>query len=252
MKKGDIKSERVGEIGYNKYGTKMKIIEYNGVNDIIVEFQDEHKCRLKSYYSNFKKGVLINPYDKMTQGVGYLGEGQYNSKNTKAYNFWFSIITRGYSKDYKNKKPTYKDVTVCEEWHNFQNFAKWCDENYYEIEGETMAIDKDILYKGNKIYCPEKCIFAPFSINSLFTKRQNCRGDYPIGVCKNNEGKFASSCHYKGRTKNLGLFNTPEEAFYAYKQFKENYIKEVADEYKDKIPQKLYEAMYRYEVEITD
>ena len=54
-----------------------------------------------------------------------------------------------------------------------------------------MAIDKDILYKGNKIYCPEKCIFVPFSINSLFTKRQNRRGDYPIGVCKNNEGQSA-------------------------------------------------------------
>ena len=33
---------------------------------------------------------------------------------------------------------------------------------------------------------------------------------------------------------------------------KEKYIKEVADEYKDKIPQKLYEALYAYKVEITD
>lgn len=39
---------------------------------------------------------------------------------------------------------------------------------------------------------------------------------------------------------------------YKNKEFKENYIKEVANEYKDKIPQKLYEAMYRYKVEIDD
>ena len=44
----------------------------------------------------------------------------------------------------------------------------------------------------------------------------------------------------------------PEEAFRAYKQFKEDYIKQVADEYKDKIPQKLYDAMYNYKVDITD
>ena len=37
-----------------------------------------------------------------------------------------------------------------------------------------------------------------------------------------------------------------------YKQFKENYIKQVADEYKDLIPEKLYNAMYEYEVEIED
>ena len=48
------------------------------------------------------------------------------------------------------------------------------------------------------------------------------------------------------------MFDTPEEAFQTYKEFKENYIKQVADEYKDKIPEKLYEAMINYKIEITD
>lgn len=33
------------------------------------------------------------------------------------------ILERGYSKLWKEKHPTYEDVYVCEEWHNFQNFA---------------------------------------------------------------------------------------------------------------------------------
>ena len=33
---------------------------------------------------------------------------------------------------------------------------------------------------------------------------------------------------------------------------KENEIKLTADQYKDKIPKKLYNAMYNYKVEITD
>ena len=40
--------------------------------------------------------------------------------------------------------------------------------------------------------------------------------------------------------------------FYKYKEFKEDYIKKVAEEYKDVIPQNLYNAMYNYVVEITD
>jgi hypothetical protein len=49
------------------------------------------------------------------------------------------------------------------------------------------------------------------------------------------------------------LYDTPHDAFYlGYKPFKENYIKQKADEYKDQIPIKLYDALYRYEVEITD
>ena len=37
-----------------------------------------------------------------------------------------------------------------------------------------------------------------------------------------------------------------------YKDYKERVIKQVADEYKPYIPKELYEAMYRYEVEIDD
>ena len=56
--------------------------------------------------------------------------------------------------------------------------------------------------------------------------------------------------------KLLGTFKTNqvEEAFQCYKQFKEKVIKQVADDYYSKglIPKELYDAMYRYEVEITD
>ena len=52
--------------------------------------------------------------------------------------------------------------------------------------------------------------------------------------------------------KHLGLFDTANEAFEVYKQAKEDYIKEVADEYKDIIPFELYKAMYDYKVDVDD
>ena len=48
------------------------------------------------------------------------------------------------------------------------------------------------------------------------------------------------------------MYKTPEQAFQVYKKFKESYIKLIADEYKDKIPKILYDAMYNWKVEITD
>lgn len=124
----------------------------------------------------------------------------------------------------------------------------------YEINGETMYLDKDILVKENKIYSPETCVFVPQNINKLFTKRQNDRGKYPIGVSFDKKlNEFRSYCSYgNGNIEYLNLFNTPEEAFQVYKEFKENYIKQIADEYKDKIPKKLYEAMYAWKVDIDD
>lgn len=167
------------------------------------------------------------------------------------------MLKRCYSDECQKKHPTYKDCTVCEEWHNYSDFKEWFDNNYYEIEGERMALDKDILVKGNKIYSPNTCVFVPQNINTLFIKSNKTRGKYPIGVYfRKDKNKYQAQCRivYNGKTQQefLGLYNTIEDAFKVYKQFKENCIKQVADEYKDKIPNNLYEAMYNYKVEITD
>jgi hypothetical protein len=144
---------------------------------------------------------------------------------------------------------------VCEDWLNFQNFASWYDENYYEIDGEKMQLDKDILIKGNKVYSSNTCVFTPKRINNLFTKRDFDRGKLPIGVCidKQNSKKYmAQSNGIDGKRKTLGYFDKPLEAFNTYKVFKEKLIKQIAESYKGRIPNNLYESMIRYEVEITD
>ena len=121
-----------------------------------------------------------------------------------------------------------------------------------------MCLDKDILVKGNKVYSPETCIFVPKTINSLFTKRQNDRGESVIGTSLTQNGKYRAYCSLinpktgKSKYEHLGCYETQEKAFEVYKYYKERNIKEVADYYKDKIPQKLYDALYNYEVEITD
>ena len=249
---------RIGEINYNNFGSKMKIVEYAYCDDIYVEFQDEYKTKVHTKYCHFKKGNVGNPYDKTAYDVGYLGIGKYSSKEHKnAYETWIKMLRRCYDPYCINKQLTYKDCFVCEEWHNFQNFAKWYYENYYEIEGQRMELDKDILFKGNKIYSPQTCIFAPQRINLLFTKSNKTRGECLIGMCWHKRDKiFEVHCNIYDENVSkkiyLGRFDKPFQAFTTYKNFKENYIKQVADEYKDLIPQKLYEAMYNYEVEIND
>lgn len=55
---------------------------------------------------------------------------------------------------------------------------------------------------------------------------------------------------------NIGTFDTPEEAFIAYKRTKKARIREVVDSYYSKIPEPMYSrlrvAAYNYQVEITD
>lgn len=251
------KEDAIGTINYNNFGSKIIIIDYRKYNDIDVYFPEYSWTKEHVQYINFINGRVKCPYERTVFNIGYVGEGKYNislnGKHTKCYNIWNRMLSRCYDSKYIQKHPTYEQCEVCEEWHNFQNFAQWFENNYYEIDKQVMNLDKDILIKHNKVYSPETCVFVPQNINKLFTKRDNNRGSFPVGVSYNKrDKKYKSYCNMNKKQNFLGYYDTPEEAFQAYKQFKENYIKQVADEYKDSIPEKLYNAMYEYEVEIED
>lgn len=254
------KNERLGEINISNEGYEMKIIEYKDANHIIIKFQDKHNAKVSTKYSHFKNGQVKNPYHPSACGIAYYGQGKYKSrgedgKKTKAYITWIHMIKRCYDPYFINKNLTYIDCYVCDEWLNFQNFAEWFYKHYYEVSNEIMQLDKDILIKGNKIYSPKTCLIVPQRINDLFVKQQRKRGEYPIGVNPNKINNcLVVQCQTLEKSEYLGCFplDKPFQAFIAYKNYKENYIKQVADEYKDLIPQKLYEALYRYKVEIND
>ena len=255
------KNDRTGEHFINKKelgGYEFIIIKYNNNKKVFVQFQDEYKAIVPTNYQACKNGSVKNPYHPSVYGVGYLGQGEYkakiNGKRTEYYKYWQGMLQRCYDNKCKNKEQTYKDCFANEETYCLQNWGRWFEDNYYEVEGETLQLDKDILVKGNKEYRFDRMIFVPQRINLLFIKRDSERGDCPIGVSYNkNANKYVAYCGTnKDKVEYLGLYNTEEEAFKIYKEFKEQYIKQIADEYKDKIPQELYDAMYRWEVEIND
>ena len=247
----------VGEVRYNNKGEEMKIIRYDNWYDIDIQFVKDGTIIEHKTYGNFKKGLIKHPYFPSVFGVGLIGKGKFkaydeNGKETKCHKVWRSMLERCYSSKFQEKNPSYKGCRVCEAWHNFQVFAEWYYSHFYEIENEIMALDKDILHKGNKVYSPDSCVFVPVSINSLFVKSNKRRGDYPVGVRKKWNKFEAWLRKGNGNSIYLGSFTSPNEAFQVYKKHKEEYIKEVANEYKDKIPCKLYDALMNYEVEIDD
>ena len=87
----------------------------------------------------------------------------------------------------------------------------------------------------------------------LLTKRDNARGEYPVGIYFHKaRGKFTAQLNINGKKKFLGYFNTPEEAFQAYRVAKEAHIKAVAEKWKDQLDGRVYLALMNYEVNIYD
>lgn len=241
------KINRTGEKHTTNEGYTIEIIECFGCEDCTVKFENGVIIKNKSYGGILKRKVK-NPYHKSVYGIGYFGVGNYSGvTHPKIYQTWNGMLTRCYDKKYQEKNSTYKDCSVDEDWHNFQNFGKWFEENYKE----NQHLDKDILFKGNKVYNQKTCAFVPSEINSLLVKRDASRGKYPIGVCKFGK-KFQACIRIKSKTTHLGTFDTPQEAFQVYKTVKEAHIKDVAKKHKREITEPTYQALINYQVEITD
>ena len=227
-----MKTNRLGETKIMSCGMKATIIKYKKYRNIRVRFEDGYE--VNNRYDHFIKGAINNPYVPSVLVVGYIGDTKIDKKSHKV---WSSMLSRCYNKNFQEREPSYKGCKVCDEWLCYANFKEWYDKNIYEIENENIQLDKDILVKNNKVYSPDTCIFVPNNINILFTSSSK---GLPLGVFYNKENK-----KYKVliKSKFIGYFNTIEEAEKQYNIAKYEYIKEVAEEYKYKIPDKLYNKL---------
>lgn len=166
----------------NIKGTLVELTNFG-----IVEIEDTRKVQCDTYvrkmckvkccnkyesdyiwldYSNIMRNRCRNPMTINIVG-GYIGVGPYKqSENKELYDKWIHMLTRVNV----NPRNAYKNVTICEEWLNFQNFAKWSyspESNYRP----NFILDKDLFSKRdfNKSYSPETSVYLPFRLNNYMS-----------------------------------------------------------------------------------
>ena len=249
----------VGKVCKSKSSGDFKILKYNGSKDVEIQF-------LKTGYEtvvqlgHIKSGSIKDPYSPSVFGVGITGTKYpptINGAQTKEYVLWKHMLERCYSDALKKKYPTYKDCEVSENFKSYEYFYEWCNKQIgFGNEGDEnpFHLDKDLLIKGNKVYSENTCVFIPREINQVLVKRTASRGEHLIGVSwyKKDKAFVARVNKNKGGSEYLGSFKTELEAFNAYKQAKEVFIKEQANEWKSKIDLRAYNALMSYEVMIDD
>lgn len=120
---------KAGDIYPTIHGDTVTVVKYEGSMRVTIEFNDNYKHRQVFQSDRVRKGGMKNPYKPSVYGVGFLGVGKYkaqvNGKMTKHYTIWKAMLRRCYCQSSVIKHPTYHNVTVCEDWHNFQVFAEW-------------------------------------------------------------------------------------------------------------------------------
>ena len=176
--KNKVKDEKygVGKVFKNNEGDLFEIVEKLDNCKRAIKFIGYDSIKI-TQTTSIRQGRMKNYEKPSVAGVGFIGVGEYeykiDKKNNKEYELWRSIIKRCYLNSFHEKHPSYKSITVCKEWHNYQNFAKWYHNNFpYHIKGIKFELDKDLLQEGieNKIYSPSTCVFLPKKVNLFLLK----------------------------------------------------------------------------------
>ena len=251
------KDEIVGKDFKTNNCGECTVLEYKSCRDVTVLFKDPEyvtKCRL----DDLRRGCVNNPLTPRVCGVGFLGIGKFTTVlNKREYKLWLAMLQRCYGTKSTNVRSSYKNVTVCNEWHNFQNFAEWCEAHEFfnakDKQGKSYQLDKDILVKGDKTYSPETCCFVPREINNLLVKPLSHRKGSPTGVCLDKRRNlYAAQVNCFGRIKHLGYYKTSEHAFAVYKGSKEAHIKDVAEKWKGLVTSRVYLTLVGWEINCED
>lgn len=181
-------------------------------------------------------------YRRSFEGVGYLGTDDVDYYSD-AYNRWTNMIQRCYNSKIHAYKPYYKNTRVCDEWQNFSNFKIWYDEHY--IPGNAIDLDKDLLCNEANIYSPETCAFLSHYLNTVFEDRE------APNTTLNDDGKYEVSIMILNKKIDLGTYDTEDEAKKGVIEGKKNYIDELAEKSKGKVPDCVYDAMKNWEVKVS-
>lgn len=228
------------------------VLKYNGAFDVLVQFQDEHGFIKRVRTGDLRKGEVANPFFKSVFGVGCFGAEKSGSvgykAHTREYMFWNGAMERCYSGKSLLRSPTYEGCTVHEAWHNFQDFAEWCQcqVGFMELGWQ---LDKDLLggITAGKVYGPDTCIFVPKEINTLFIVPTTKEDGLPTGVSYDkSRGNYQAGCGGGGYRKALGRFKTPEMAYEAYLKHKKIRVCELIELYRDRLDGRLVSKLEEF------
>ena len=247
---GRRKLDRSGEVTINKNGSEMIISAYRGNKDIDVYFPQYEWTAKNREYKSFRNGEIRCPYEPSVMKRGYIGVGEYlpymNGKASTEYRSWKSILHCCYDPNHEDY-PYYGEegYTICNEWLDFQTYAQWYKDNHYNLKNQQVILSSKIMNE-DKVVSPTNSFFIPRSLSQLLRMHgvTCCHGKYQVNLRYTTVDGVAHNDY-------LGFYGL-DNAKLVYKENKERVVRELAEQYKDYIPTKLYDYMKNFVLDIKD
>jgi hypothetical protein len=197
----------------NKHGCSGFVLKYVNASEVYFQFDSGWVGCFT--IQNIRHGNFKDKMQPLVFGIGFVGDGEYktgkNGRINKTYRTWTNMLQRCYDLKCQQNHPTYIGCSVHAEWHNFQNFAQWYEENYPK-DGKEYDLDKDRLVKENKVYGPTTCCFLTQQQNIETSKAKHYCFISPDGekveffnlnqFCRDNDLSAGHMCNVSKGSRN--------------------------------------------------
>lgn len=114
-------SINVGRVYEIAAGGTVTVTRKISLTKVEIQHNDKYGHKTVVSITNLREGNIKNPYRPNAYGKGYFGVGPYvgakGKHNYPSYRIWHSLIKRVYV-----KKP---ELSLWEDWHDFQVFTRW-------------------------------------------------------------------------------------------------------------------------------
>ncbi len=204
-----------------KQGCTAKITDYFSHSEVFIIFLESGVER-KSSMRELVLGRLKDYFYPSVCGIGYIGDEKVKKE---VRDQWTTLLL--------NNKEKYG---ISKEWCNLQNFAKWYEENHKVNGSDRWVLRTNIFNKEPQECDPSNTYFLPMDLSQQLTKSK--------GYAVRKSGEISSN--FLG--KHLGYFKTIEEAKEKCNIVKKEYIIELADKYRNELPEDLYYKIIQHEI----
>lgn len=173
-------------------------------------------------------GVGINDSNYRTIEYHYVNGKRKCKTKCPFFRVWSSMINRCYREKGRHLMPAYGGCTVCDDWLLFSNFKKWMENQ----DWDGNELDKDILKIGNRVYCPDFCVFVSSATNSFLAGTMKNNKDLPMGVCwHKRDQKYRAQCQNPFTNKNeyIGSYECKMQAHKAWRSRKHFFACKISD-----------------------
>mgnify|MGYP001774211399 CR=1 FL=1 len=170
----------IGQVFTTQHCGDVVVHEYKNRDNVFVTFLNTGTeiRTTKARLLGSDRPRLRDPRAPTVFGVGCIGVGPHKAHekgaDTKPFGVWRAMLRRCYYRGGKHHQPSYEGCSVAPEWHDFQTFAQWFEDNYPK-DGGRYQLDKDTIVPGNKTYSPDRCRFVT-QLDNLAARSRPGRG----------------------------------------------------------------------------